>query len=204
MVAKYLRRAALALCLLFASFKTSAQEREGRKPERSRMVIAIDENGVTLNGKPIGRLADSTFDRLRGRLDSLSDMGRDMPSPRGDRFPLPDLLSPFMDGIERFRREWMPADKARPRIGLRLGDSEGGKGVRILHVEPGSPADKAGLMEGDLIVRIGDRKVRHTDDAREMLQQDRKSDEVSLTIQRNGHSLERKVDLSPPTTAEEI
>lgn len=204
MVAKSLCKAALPLCLLLVSTKPSAQERNGRKSDRSRMVITIDENGMTLNGKPIDRLADSTLDRLMERMDSLPDMEKALRDFRIERFSLPDLMTPFRDGMERFRREWMPSNPSRPRMGIRMGDSEGDKGVRVLHVEPGSPADKAGLAEGDLIVRIGDRKVRHTDDARESLQQGRDSDETRLTVERKGRTLELKVDLSRPPVSEEI
>jgi predicted metalloprotease with PDZ domain len=168
------------------------------------MVITIDEKGMTLNGKPIDRLAVSTLDRLMERLDSLPDMEKGLRDFRIERFSLPDLMTPFWDGMERFRRDWMPSNPPRPRMGIRMGDSEGDKGVRVLHVEPGSPADKAGLAEGDLIVRIGDRKVRHTEDARELLQQGRNSDELKLTVERRGRSMDLKVDLSPPPMSEEI
>lgn len=197
MDAKSFCKAALTFCLMALAIRSSAQDRNGRKPERSRMVITIDGNGVTVNGSPIGKLADSTLGRLRERMDSLPDFEM-------ERFSLPDMMAPFMDGIERLRREWMPVEPPRPRIGLRLGDSEGDKGVRVLHVEPGSPAEKAGLREGDLIVAIGDRKVRHTDDAREMLRQKGGSDVVRLKVQRKDRPVELKVDLSAPPTSEEI
>jgi len=204
MVAKSFCKAALPFCLLLLSTKSPAQERNGRKSDRSRMVITIDEKGMTLNGKPIDRLAVSTLDRLMERLDSLPDMEKGLRDFRIERFSLPDLMTPFWDGMERFRRDWMPSNPPRPRMGIRMGDSEGDKGVRVLHVEPGSPADKAGLAEGDLIVRIGDRKVRHTEDARELLQQGRNSDELKLTVERRGRSMDLKVDLSPPPMSEEI
>ena len=204
MVAKSLCKAALPICLLLLSTKPYAQDRNGRKSDRSRMVITIDENGMTLNGRPIDRLADSTLDRLMERIDSLPDKGRGLRDFRIERFSLPELMTPFREGMERFRRDWMPGTPSRPRLGVRMGDSEDDSGVRVLHVEPGSPADRAGLAEGDLIVRIGDRKVRHTEDARELLQQGRRSDELTMTVQLKGKTIDLKVDLSPPPMTEEI
>lgn len=40
-------------------------------------------------------------------------------------------------------------------LGIAIGDDVGGKGVEVLSVTPGGPADKAGIQAGDAIVAIG-------------------------------------------------
>lgn len=43
----------------------------------------------------------------------------------------------------------------RAMLGIAIGDDEGGKGVEVLSVTPGGPADKAGIQAGDAITAIG-------------------------------------------------
>ncbi|MCT8971092.1 S1C family serine protease [Microbaculum marinisediminis] len=52
-----------------------------------------------------------------------------------------------------------------PRTGARLAPwpapgETGRMAARVFSLEPGSPADRAGLREGDQIVRVGDRRIR--------------------------------------------
>ena len=59
----------------------------------------------------------------------------------------------------------LPADaaaqvvEARPWLGVAMDADEPGQGVRVGHVIRGSPAEKAGLREGDRILRIASERV---------------------------------------------
>jgi peroxiredoxin len=54
------------------------------------------------------------------------------------------------------RRASAQVHEGRPWLGVALdSDEHGGAGVRVGHVTRGSPADKAGLREGDRILRVG-------------------------------------------------
>jgi thiol-disulfide isomerase/thioredoxin len=59
----------------------------------------------------------------------------------------------------------VPADAAaqvvegRPWLGVAMDADEPGQGVRVGHVIRGSPADKAGIREGDRIVRVASERV---------------------------------------------
>ncbi len=49
-------------------------------------------------------------------------------------------------------------------VGMWLrGASSGAGGVEVGSVQPGAPADRAGVLPGDLVVRVGDRDVRGAD-----------------------------------------
>jgi serine protease Do len=61
-----------------------------------------------------------------------------------------------------------------PRLADSLGLAAGTKGVVIVEAAPGSPADKAGLGVGDLIVEIDRKAVATADDARTALRAARK------------------------------
>lgn len=93
-----------------------------------------------------------------------------------------------------------------PRLGIsgddltsQLAESLGvkqGKGVLVMEVSPGSPAQKAGMKAGDCITRAGTAEVGSVSDLRRALErqpQDKK--EVTLTIVRDRHEQTLTVEL---------
>jgi S1-C subfamily serine protease len=68
-------------------------------------------------------------------------------------------------------------------------------GVRIREVQPGSPADAAGLQAGDLLVRLDAETVTGVDDMFRMLDEHRIGKVVSATLVRGGKLVE--VDVRP-------
>lgn len=63
------------------------------------------------------------------------------------------------------------------------------EGVRLAGVRQGSPAEKAGLRAGDIIVRVGSRDVRNVYDYTYALQDLRPGQEVEFVILRGGERL---------------
>lgn len=55
------------------------------------------------------------------------------------------------------------------KLGLKIQDTEEGGNVKIIDIEEGSAAEKAGLKKDDIITEIGGVKIENTDDAREQL-----------------------------------
>src|SRR5207244_12277634 len=94
----------------------------------------------------------------------------------------------------------------RGRIGVAIQDltpdlAEGMKtshtvGAVIARVDPGSPAERAGLHTGDLVVAINGLPVRSGPQLRNMIGLTRIGDEVELTVDRRGaeHRLAVRVD----------
>jgi S1-C subfamily serine protease len=66
-------------------------------------------------------------------------------------------------------------------------------GVRIREVQPGSPADNAGLKAGDLLVRLDGEPVTGVDDMFRMLDEHRIGKVVSATLVRSGKLVEVSV-----------
>ncbi|MFM8979541.1 MAG: PDZ domain-containing protein [Planctomycetia bacterium] len=85
---------------------------------------------------------------------------------------------------QRIRFEAIPtATLARERLGLEVadvGDYEAGVLVRTA----GGPAAKVGLQPGDVIVGLGTRRIRHTDDLLVFLQFVRPGDLVDVHVRR--------------------
>ncbi|NTX06218.1 MULTISPECIES: Do family serine endopeptidase [Myxococcus] len=68
---------------------------------------------------------------------------------------------------QRGEEEVTPRNFTAPatrKLGISLRDAEGG-GAQIMEVEPGSPAERAGLMPGMVLVQVGDDKVSSASDA---------------------------------------
>jgi hypothetical protein len=65
-------------------------------------------------------------------------------------------------------------------------------GVRVAGVQPGSPADRCGVLPGDLIVRFAGISVHTLDDLHAVLRGRRAGDRVPVVFQRDGypHSVE--------------
>jgi S1-C subfamily serine protease len=70
-------------------------------------------------------------------------------------------------------------------VALGLGQRAG----RIAGVEPGGPADRAGLREGDWLVRLDDDIVAGTDDLVRLLGADRVGRATTLVVIREGRYL---------------
>ena len=50
-----------------------------------------------------------------------------------------------------------------PTLGVKVDARDSGDGARIVEVEPGSPAEEAGLKAGDLVTRVNDRRIENSD-----------------------------------------
>jgi S1-C subfamily serine protease len=70
-----------------------------------------------------------------------------------------------------------------------------GQGVRVMEIVAGGPAEKAGLKEGDLIVAIGQRRVRTMDDMAQALEGLRAGSRATFEVRRGNASLQAEVTL---------
>ena len=66
-------------------------------------------------------------------------------------------------------------------------------GVKFSDVKPGSPAAKAGLKAGDVLVQFGDKSIKNLYDFTDALRRSKVGDVVPVTVLRDGKEL--KVDV---------
>ena len=71
-------------------------------------------------------------------------------------------------------------------------------GVRLSGVAPGSPAERGGLQEGDVMVRFGDADVATVTDFAEVLGRHQAGDQVKIIVERDGNKKTLSVILDPP------
>lgn len=75
------------------------------------------------------------------------------------------------------------------KLGIKIQDTEDGKGIKVLDVEKDSPAEKAGLKKDDVITEIGGAKVTNTDEAREQLMENAEKASYNIKGSRNGSNM---------------
>jgi C-terminal processing protease CtpA/Prc len=109
---------------------------------------------------------------------------------------------------DRRRDRRVTVFRDRPWLGIRLAEInadlapyfsvEENAGVLILEVEKNSPAEKAKLKAGDVILEIANRTVRSVEDVFDILADFRRGDEIEIKIQRRGEEQTVKVTLERP------
>jgi len=75
------------------------------------------------------------------------------------------------------------------KLGLKIQDTEDGKGVKVLDVDKDSPADKAGLKKDDILTEVGGEKVSNTDEARDQLHENADKSSYNIKATRNGNTM---------------
>ena len=73
----------------------------------------------------------------------------------------------------------------RPFLGVQLGESD--DGAQVAAVTPGSPADRAGLQQGDVITEV-EGEPANADDVRRAVAEREPGDELELTVVRDGET----------------
>lgn len=100
---------------------------------------------------------------------------------------------PSMRFFERSERNEAPGMNfgmgGRPKLGIKIQDTENGNAVKVISVDENSPASKSGLQANDLIQEIDGKRVMNTDDAREVLQEVKDKSKYNVQVIRGGSPL---------------
>jgi membrane-associated protease RseP (regulator of RpoE activity) len=107
---------------------------------------------------------------------------------RGTWLPLVAALA--LPGALQAQDDDCPCRERRGMIGVVFGNRSGQDGVRIVEVRRGSPADEAGVREGDVVVRVNGESAASAVDALPRRLQE--GDTVRLRVRRDGRD-EREV-----------
>lgn len=80
-------------------------------------------------------------------------------------------------------------------LGERLGLGDDARGVLVVMVESDSPADRGGLLVGDVIVAIGNRAIAEPQDVAELLSGEQAGQALALSVVRGGERQSLSVTL---------
>lgn len=113
----------------------------------------------------------------------------DLPEPPGGKSRAPAEVQAMgaVGGLAQLAAIFVgkqPEDTRLPRgfLGITFGDPDDRRGLPIAAVLPGTPAEAAGLKPGDRLLRIGDRRVRSLEDAREAIARVEAGDALTLRV----------------------
>jgi membrane-associated protease RseP (regulator of RpoE activity) len=70
-----------------------------------------------------------------------------------------------------------------------------GAGLIVRHVEPDSPAAKAGIQENDILTKLGDQLLVNSDQLKQLIQMHKEGEAVTLTGLRKGKAINFKASL---------
>jgi len=159
----------------------SLPTRDGRT---ARVVEDVIQTDAALNpGNSGGALADSAS-RVVGINTAVAGWGLGLAVPINDttRRIVGSLIA---DG--RVRRAYLGLVSTPAPLPARLAERTGQRrGLRIVDVVPGSPADRAGLKAGDLVLEAGRRPVAEAQSLQRLLFADAIGRALPVTVYRRG------------------
>src|SRR5690349_13987088 len=159
----------------------SLPTRDGRT---ARVVEDVIQTDAALNpGNSGGALADSAA-RVVGINTAVAGAGLGLAVPINDttRRIIGALVA---DG--RVRRAYLGLVSTPAPLPARLAERSGQRrGLRIVDVVPGSPADRAGLKSGDLVLEAGHRPVADAQSLQRVLFADAIGRDLPMTVYRRG------------------
>lgn len=93
------------------------------------------------------------------------------------------------------RRAWLGIGAARRPLDRRLAYHHGlgAAAIEVQSVEPGSPAAKTGLVDGDLLVRFADRSLESVEDLHKVLRTTDAGNPIALGVIRRGVRIELQI-----------
>ncbi len=164
----------------------SAVERQVRIPGTEYAYTFIQTDAVVNPGNSGGPLVN-----LKGEVVGINTAKIALAGVEGIGLSVPS------NTVERVTRDFKEYGKVlRPHMGVLIGDwldydePEPDMGVYLVEVAPGSPADEAGLISGDIIAAIDDQKIDYMAQLFDQMLFYYPEDTVTITFFRNGEEKE--------------
>jgi serine protease Do len=143
-----------------------------------KITVEIKGDKITVNGKPYEDYKGKDGD-LTVRVNHWKDMAF-MRTPR---------IAGAGNSFDVFT-----GDENKPMLGVNTERSE--KGVEVISVTKESGAEKAGIKEKDIIIKIDDQKVEDPDDLSTIVQKHKVGDKIAISFLRDGKEQKVTAELS--------
>lgn len=121
-------------------------------------------------------------------MDSLRNLMNQFYNGRGEYgFGMPQLPG---DQYNFFNRQ--------PHLGLKIEDTKDNQGAKVLEVQKGSPADKAGMKAGDVITEMNGQKINNVDEVKSHLRQSDNKSDFKMKAKRGNSEMDFDVHIPKP------
>ncbi|RFT15345.1 MAG: HtrA protease/chaperone protein [Candidatus Saccharicenans subterraneus] len=128
------------------------------------------------------------FPDLFGRLPGMPSRPVLPDLPEGEKFE-------FEFGFEHYRFIGVALEQLNPELSRYFGVPDG-RGLLVARVNPGSPAEKAGIKVGDVIVAADGRRVETLEALTDQIQKKKKGEKISLEILREKKKMKIEVEVA--------
>ncbi|MBI4834786.1 MAG: M20/M25/M40 family metallo-hydrolase [Planctomycetes bacterium] len=139
--------------------------------------------------------ANQDYHRPSDTSEKINYEGLEKITGLAGRFIMDIANLPEIEAFKEMPKIAMPSGKPRPYIGTQPGFDSKVKGVLIKGVNPGSPAEKSGLREGDVIIRIDGAEIKEIGDYQKVLMEKKVGDTIKMVVLRDGKETEISVTL---------
>lgn len=107
-------------------------------------------------------------------------------------FKMPKMPNTFSAPHNFYNFNW---NTDKPKVGLKIEDTEDGSGVKVLNVQEGSPADKAGIKKDDVITEVNGEKINGVEDAMDQIGDANEGATINIKAMRNNSSMKFEVKI---------
>lgn len=160
--------------LVFAQTKDERKETKEEKEvevtkngKEEKLVLVIDGDKITVNGVPVEKFSEENFEITKGKKIGSMRIGEN-----------------FMQGFKSLNNLFN--DKMKPNKAI-LGVSSlfNKSGAVVSHVSKGSAAEKAGILEGDIITKIDNETITDTNTLYKIIGKYKPETKITITYIRN-------------------
>ncbi|MEO6637095.1 MAG: PDZ domain-containing protein [Ginsengibacter sp.] len=125
---------------------------------------------------------------------------KDFENGKSFNFSMPPM--PKMRGFGNQNFSWNMDN--RVKLGVKVEDAQDNGGAKILNVEEGSAADKAGLKKDDIITEMNGEKVNDVNDLRSELMGDHEKENFTIKAKRNNAEINFDVKIPKPVNSVDL
>ena len=154
----------------------------------SKVTLEIRNGKFIINGQPLDKFVDENLEIEKRNMDEDGPMVGIMSSPfranGWDRDEMPREMDRNLMLNDMHMKEYKHKMNAA-FLGVSSRKAETG-GATVLEVTKESPAEKAGLKKGDVIIRVNDNNIESPDNLYETVHQFKPGEKIKITFKREG------------------
>ena len=109
-----------------------------------------------------------------------------------------NFKTPEMHGMPRIPNNFHNFsynNDSKPKLGLKIEDTENDNGVKVISVEEGSPADKAGLKKDDIITSFNGEKANSVEELMDQVNDSEDRQSLNIKAMRNNSEMNFEIKI---------